>query len=55
MNQQSACTRKGVLPKAQVHTGGIKEVDKFGTFLVKDDWKATRFCCIAQGTVFSIL
>lgn len=55
MNQQSACTRKGVLPKAQVHTGGIKEVGKFGMFLVKDDWKATRFCCIAQGTVFSIL
>ena len=55
MNHPSACTRKGGPPKAQVHSGGIKEVGKFGMFLVKDDWKATRFCCMAQGTGFSVL
>ena len=51
MNHQSACTRKGVLPKAQVHTAGIKEVGNFGMFLTKDDWKATGFCSVAQETI----
>lgn len=38
MNHQSASvTREGVLPRAQSCTGGINEVDYYGTFLTKDD------------------